>query len=135
MSKYREVWWDYVKKVIRLYPVYQKKLRSIKESKITPTYSKGGGTGRSCRKTELRALRSLNPGDQERYEAVEKALARTKRMPDGDLRLRFIEWTYFSRNNRITMERAADKLFVSYSTALRWNKDFVYMVASNLRLT
>ena len=134
MSRAREIWWDYVKKVIRWYPKYQKKLRCLKESKITPTYSKGGGVGKSCRKTELIALRSLDPCDQERYDAVEKALQKTKHMPDGDLRLKLNEGTYFSRNP-ITMEGAAVRLYVSYSTALRWNKDFIYMVAHYLRLT
>ena len=134
MSRSRELWWVYVKKVIRQYPVYRREIKRIKESKITPTYSKGGGVGKSCRKTELIALRSLPECDQERYEAVEKALQRTGKMPDGDLRLKFLEWTYFSRPG-ITMEGAAARLYVSYSTVLRWNKDFIYMVARYLNLT
>lgn len=133
MSRPREPWWGYVKNVIRKYPVYQAELRRIKESRITPTYSRGGGVGRSRRKTELTALRSLPPRDQERYEAVEKALQKTKKMPDGDLRMRFIEWTYFSR--KYTVQGAAMALHVSYSTAIRWNRDFAYMVAYNLHLT
>lgn len=134
VSKPKEPWWGYVKNVIRRYPYYQKELKRLKESRITPSYSKGGGVGRSCRKTEITALRSLQPRDQERYEAVEKALQKTRRMPDADLRLKFIEWTYFARN-RITLEHAAMRLYVSYPTILRWNKDFCYMVAKYLHLT
>lgn len=134
MSHPREPWWGYVKNVIRKYPYYQTELKRIKSSKVTPTYSKGGGVGKSCRKTELTALRSLPPRDQERFEAVEKALQKTKRMPDAELRLKFLEMTYFSRN-RITVQGAAMRLYVSYSTAIRWNKDFAYMVAYNLHLT
>ena len=134
MSHPREPWWGYVKNVIRKYPYYQAELKRIKSSKVTPTYSKGGGVGKSCRKTELTALRSLPPRDQERFEAVEKALQKTKRMPDAELRMKFLEMTYFSRN-RITVQGAAMRLYVSYSTAIRWNKDFAYMVAYNLHLT
>lgn len=134
MSHPREPWWGYVKNVIRKYPYYQAELKRIKSSKVTPTYSKGGGVGKSCRKTELTALRSLPPRDQERFEAVEKALQKTKRMPDAELRLKFLEMTYFSRN-RITVQGAAMRLYVSYSTAIRWNRDFAYMVAYNLHLT
>lgn len=133
MGRSRELWWIYVKKVIRQYPAYQKEIRRIKESKITPTYSKGGGVGKSCRKTELIALRSLPECDQERYEAVEKALQRTGKMPDGDLRLKFIQLTYFTRE--VNIEGAAMRLYVSRSTALRWNMDFMYMVARYLKLT
>lgn len=134
MSHPREPWWGYVKNVIRKYPYYQAELKRIKSAKVTPTYSKGGGVGKSCRKTELTALRSLPPRDQERYEAVEKALQKTKRMPDAELRLKFLDMTYFSRN-RTTVQGAAMRLYVSYSTAIRWNKDFAYMVAYNLHLT
>ena len=133
MGRSRELWWIYVKKVIRQYPAYKKEIRRIKESKITPTYSKGGGVGKSCRKTELIALRSLPECDQERYEAVEKALQRTGKMPDGDLRLKFIQLIYFTRE--VNIEGAAMRLYVSRSTALRWNMDFMYMVARYLKLT
>ena len=133
MSKPREPWWGYVKNVIRRYPAYQQELKRLKSQKITPGYSKTGGRGRTQRKTEAIALRELPPRDQERYEAVEKALRKTKRLPDGELRCRFLDMVYFKQSK--TMQGAAMVLHADYTTVLRWNRAFVYLVADNLGLT
>lgn len=134
MSKPREPWWGYVKNVIRRYPVYQDELKQIKSTRVTPGYSKGGGRGRSCRKTELTALRSLPPRDQERYDAVEKAIRKTKRLPDGEQRMELIKLVYMRGSRNINIQHAAMKVYVSYRTALYWNRDFVYLVADYLQL-
>lgn len=133
MSKPREPWWGYVKNVIRKYPAYKAELHQLRSQKITPGYSKDGGRGKTQRKTEAIALRELPPREQERYEAVEKALRKTKHMPDGDLRCRLIELTYFKKT--LNMQGAAMALHVSYSTVKRWHVDFVYLVAYYLMLT
>ena len=133
MGKGKELWWPYIRNVIRMYPIYQEKLKDLKSTKITPTYSKGGGVGKSCRKTELVALRTLEPKEQAYFDAVDRALKRTQRMPDGDLRIKLIRLAYMQKRQNLKIYEAADKCFVSYSTALRWNKDFVYMVASYLK--
>ena len=135
MSKPREPWWGYVKNVIRSYPHYREELQRIKSTSVTPSYSKGGGRGRSCRKTELTALRSLPPKVQERYDAVEKALRKTKRLPDGEQRIRFIELVYMKGSRNINIQHAAVRVFTSNRTALRWNRDFIYLVADYLNLT
>lgn len=133
MSKPREPWWGYVKNVIRKYPAYQQELKRLKNQKITPGYSKDGGRGKTQRKTEAIALRELPPRDQERYEAVDRALRKTKHMPDGDLRYRFVDMVYFKQNKNI--QGAAMALHVDYRTILRWNRAFVYLVAEFLNLT
>jgi len=132
MSKPREPWWGYVKNVIRKYPTYKKELRELRSQKITPGYSKAGGRGTTQRKTEAIALRELPPREQERYEAVDKALRKTRHMPDGELRCRLIEMTYFQK--RLNMQGASMVLHVSYSTVKRWHVDFVYTVANYLNL-
>ena len=133
MSKPREPWWGYVKNVIRRYPQYRKELREIRSQQITPGYSKAGGRGKAQRKTEMVALRQLPPRDQERYDAVEKALQRTQRMTNGTLRRQLIEMVYFKKSHN--MQGAALCLHVDYCTALRWNRAFVYLVAEFLGLT
>ena len=133
MGKGKKLWWSYIRNVIRMYPNYQEKLKDLKSTKITPTYSKGGGIGKSCRKTELVALRTLEPDEQIYFDVVDRAIRRTLRMPDGDLRVKLIRLAYMQRRHNLKIYEAADKCFVSYSTALRWNKDFVYMVASYLK--
>lgn len=133
MSKPREPWWGYVKNVIRRYPEYKKQLKVLKSQQITPGYSKTGGGGKTQRKTEAIAIRQLPPRDQERFDAVEKALRKTRRMPDGELHCRLIEMTYFKKTHN--MQGAAHVLHVDYCTALRWNRSFVYLVADYLGLT
>lgn len=133
MSKPREPWWGYVKNVIRRYPAYKAELRRIKSQQITPGYSKTGGRGRTQRKTEAVALRELPMRDQERYDAVEKALRKTRRMPDGDLHCRLIEMTYFRKTHN--MQGAAHVLHVSYGTVKIWHVEFVRLVAEYLHLT
>ena len=133
MSKPREPCWGYVKNVIRKYPSYQAELRQIKSQKITPGYSKTGGRGKTQRKTETIALRELPPRDQERYEAVERALRKTRHMQNGDLRCKLIEMTYFQK--RLNMQGAAMALHVSYGTVKIWHVQFVCLVAEYLNLT
>ena len=133
MSKPREPWWGYVKNVISKYPEYKKQLRALKSQQITPGYSKTGGRGKTQRKTEAIALRELPPRDQERFEAVDRAIRKTRAMPDGDLRCRLIEMTYFKRSH--SMQGAAMVLHADYTTVLRWNRSFVYLVADNMKLT
>lgn len=132
MSKPREPWWGYVKNVIRKYPQYKAELRQLRSQQITPGYSKTGGGGKTQRKTEAIAIRQLPPRDQERFDAVEKAIRKTKRMPDGELRCRFVDMYYFKQNK--TMEGVAMVLHADCRTILRWNRAFVYLVADYLNL-
>lgn len=132
MSKPREPWWGYVKNVIRKYPAYKAALLQLKNQKITPGFSKAAGRGKTQRKTEAVALRELPPRDQQRYEAVDRALRKTRRLPDGDLRCRMIELTYFQK--RLNMQGAANALHVSYGTVKIWHVQFVRLVADYLDL-
>lgn len=132
MSKPRETWWGYVKNVIRRYPLWERELMEIHSQTITTQFSKGGGRGGAGRKTETTALRSLPPKDQERHDAVAKAVQKTRRLCDGELRCRLIDLTMMT--GRWTTEGAAQALNVSTRTALRWRKDFVYLVADYLNL-
>ena len=131
MSKPREPWWGYVKNVIRKYPMYKAELRELRSQKITPGYSKAGGRGTTHRKTEAVALRQLKPGDQVRYDAVERAISITKALPDGKWRYKLIEQYYFNKH----MARLSDIAFscnVGEATAWRWHADFVRLVAEQL---
>ncbi len=132
MSRPREPWWGYVKNVIRRYPAYEAELKRLKATSVTTRYSKGRGAGGSSRKTELTALRSLPEKDQLRHDAVARALQKTKRMQNGELRCRMIDLTYFS--GRCNMQGAALTLHVSYMTVRRWHVDFVRLVAEYLDL-
>ena len=134
MSKPRELWWSYVKNVIRRYPYYQAELKRIKSMPVTTRFDANAvGNKRVYRKTESIALRELPPKDQRHYDAVDKAIRKTKHMRDGNLRCRLIELTYFT--GKYNMQGAAMAIHVSYMTARRWHVDFVRLVAENLGLT
>ena len=133
MSRPREPWWGYVRNVIRRYPAYEAELKELQKTSVTARLSKSRGAGGASRKTEQAALRTLPEREQRWHDAVAKALRKTKRLPDGNLRCRLIELTYF--DGRYNFQGAAMKLHVSYRTILRWHRDFVYLVAGFLDLT
>ncbi len=82
--------------------------------------------------TEEAALRELPPKEQLRYEAVERALKKTRRLRDGGWRVRLIELVYFKRSH--TLSGAAEQCRASHSTAVRWHGDFIRAVADELGL-
>ena len=81
MSKPRELWWGYVKNVLRAYPDYKRELARLRSSAvITPRYNaNGGGSGISMPTEEL-AMKELPRKEQLRLEAVEKTMAETRRL-------------------------------------------------------
>lgn len=132
MSKPRELWWGYVKNVIRAYPDYMRELTELRRSRVTPNYNASGGGGGPSRSTEAVATRELSPKKQQRLEAVERAIDRTKRRSNGALRLRIIEKVFFSGTH--TLQGAAMSCHVSYDTAKLWHRDFINTVAEELGL-
>lgn len=132
MSKPRELWWGYVKNVIRAYPGYRKELNELRSNRITPNYNATGGGSGPSRSTEGNALRELPPRQQQRLEAVERAIGRTRRRSSGNLRLRIIELVFFSGTH--TLAGAAMDCHISYDTAKLWHRDFINTVAEELGL-
>ena len=61
-------------------------------------------------------------------DAVATAMNKTAMKPDGRERLELIRLTYW-RRSRVTLQRAAMDIPVSYSTAKRWNREFFLDVA------
>lgn len=60
--------------------------------------------------------------------AVKEAIERTEEKPDGAERMELIHRVYW-RRNRVTLNRAAMDIYISYSTARRWHYDFCLLVA------
>ena len=132
MSKPREPWWGFVKNVIRDYPADRRTLDELRRGRTTPNYNGTGGGSGPSRSTEQVATRELPPKRQQRMEAVERAVGRTKRRSSGALRLRIIELVYFSKSH--TLHGAAMACQVSYDTAKSWHRDFICAVADELGL-
>lgn len=132
MSKPRELWWGYVKNIVRTYPELEQELKELRRTKVTPNYNATGGSSGPGKTTENAALRELEPKKQKRYDAVEAALRKTRRFRDGSSRCRLIDLVYFRKSH--TLQGAADSCHVSFGTAKIWNQNFLRLVASELDL-
>ena len=134
MSKPRELWYDYVRRVIRHYPEYKRERDSIQSMAVTPSYAANGGGSGPGRMAERAALRELEPEKERYYTAVHDALEHTARIAKGrrEARVRFVTLYHFKPSH--TMEGAAAACFVSYATARRWNQEFMREVTRNLGL-
>ena len=131
LSKPRELWWPYVKNILRAYPANRKKLDAIRQQKITPQYSPvGGGSSGPGRTTEQTALRELPAQRMKEIEAIEATLGETNRLSDGQLRTHLIRLVYFKK--RYNLEGAANACHISYRTARRWQSAFFYLLAEKL---
>lgn len=126
MSKARYNWWGYVQNMIRDYPRYCAKLDVLHQQTVTANYSgmPGGGTSRATEKT---ALRELSTPEQRQYDSVRRAVEKTAKMHDGKPMLELVSMVYWKRSH--TVNGAAIALNVSYTTANRWKRMFIYSVA------
>ena len=126
MGRPRFAWWGYVKWVIRDQPV---KCRELAEMQRAGGYAQDG-TPRSTeakRTTEERALRGFAGQKAREFDAVERAVERTRQMKTGDLRLRIIDLVFWQQSH--TLHGAALRCHVSYDTAQNWHGDFIRLVA------
>lgn len=138
-------WRSDARDAIRDYPRLKQKEKDLKSVSAVANYGDsvklsdgsvinvllpGGGT--ASRTTEDVALRHLPPEEQKRLEAVERAIQVTRsRYADAEKRLELVRLMYWSR--RCSMAGAAQKLFISYSTASRWNVEFADLIDIFLR--
>lgn len=128
MSKPRYRWWAYMLNVLRAYPELCAKLQQLKEQHITANYEpSGGGKGGIARPTESAALAELRGTEGKEYNAVRQAIEYTAKLKNGAERNALIDMVFFKKNH--SLEGAAIALFISYSTAKRWHKEFILAVA------
>lgn len=133
MSKPRYIWWSYAKAMIRQYPELKKEYAELHRQSITPAMTGMPGCNTASRKTEVIALRQLPPAKQKEFDAVDQAIQRTKKMPNGKDRLEIIALVYWKE--RMTIEGAALRIPCSKETAWRYHRDFVRLVGKNHGLT
>jgi len=133
MSKTRYRWWGYVKAVIRAYPELSARLRELRAAGVSQhTGAPGGHTGGAGRPTEAIATRTLPAQEQKELDAVEAAMEATKRLPDGEARLRLIDLVFWRQSH--TLSGAAQQLHISYRSARRRQAAFILLVGQNLGL-
>ena len=125
MSKPRYNWWPFVLNMIRDYPARAKDLQEIQQQKVTADVSgmpRGGGASRTTEGVVLRELPDKQA--QREYEAVNKALARTRARADGKLRMDIVKLTMWKG---YTIPGAAILLNTSEDTARRYRWQFIML--------
>lgn len=129
----RKPWWGYVRSIIREYPALKKERDTPLQPKITPTYGTvGHGSGISD-PTANSVVHDLSREKMRKLEAIEQAIAETKRVHDNwEIRLKVIDFVYWRRIT--TVYGAAQMVYVHENTASKFNSDFIKMVAKCLDL-
>ena len=126
MSKPRYGWWSYAKHMVRQYPELKKEYDLLHNQRITAEMTGMPGTKAVSRSTEKTAIRELPPARQREYDAVRKAIEKTKQMRTGRERLAVVEIVLMKGTHNIA--GAAMKIHVSQVTANRYHSDFVRLV-------
>lgn len=125
MSKPRFNWWGTAMNIIRDYPQRKQDHDALKAQKITADISgmpRGGGTSRVV---EGLALRQLPYQEQKEYDAVRRALERTRRMKEGDMRCQVVKLAFW---RGMTVPEIAMQVHESERTARRYRWEFVLLV-------
>ena len=132
MSKPRYDWWSYAKSMIRKYPALKAELAELHEVSTTAPLS-GMPRGTDVkRQTETIAIRELPKNKQREYEAVRRAVLQTGQLRGADTRLGLVDLVFWRRSHNIT--GAAQKLYISPSTARRYSAEFITLVGKNFGL-
>ena len=126
MSKPRYGWWSYAKHMVRQYPELKKEYDLLHNLRITAEMTGMPGTKAVSRSTEKTALKQLPPARQREFDAVQKAIEKTKLMSTGRERLAVVEIVLMKGTHNIA--GAAMKIHVSQVTANRYHSDFVRLV-------
>lgn len=128
MSKLRYDWWGYVKGMIRRYPELCEKEQELHTVSITrQLFDMPRGKGRTADTTADAAIRELPDINRRELKAVRSAIEETKKLDTGEARLYLIRLVFWKRSH--TLEGAALQCHISYITACRWHRDFIYSVA------
>lgn len=108
MSKPREIWWGYVKAIIRRYPELCEREAALHRQCISPALTGMPHGGKTTNPTADAALRELPPKQQRELAAVRAAIANTLALPDGDERMQMVRMVFWDRTH--TLDGVAMKL-------------------------
>lgn len=123
MSKPRDDWWDYAKRMIRKYPALKRDFEDLHSPSITANTTGVPGSGAAPRATENAALRSLPQPYQSWYDAITGAIWITQRYPNGSLRLAVVDLVLWRQTH--TIAGAAQRLHCSERSAKEYHRDFI----------
>lgn len=131
MSKPRERWWGFARRMIRDYPALKREWNDLHTQSMVANMSGMPGGGSAGRTVESIALRQLpEQDDQKDFDAVSRAIEETELLVDGQRHIDLISLVYWSRRS-IRLKDAAVKLNISEQTAKYWHRDFVRLVGKH----
>lgn len=126
MSRSRYNWWPFMLNIIRDYPARAKQLQELQTQSIVADNSGMPKSGSAGRTVESAAMKQLPRQEQREYEAVHKALIRTKRMKGAKSRLEIVRLTMWMG---YTIDGAAMIVNESRDTTRRYRWQFVMLAA------
>ena len=132
MSKPREIWWGYVKAIIRRYPELCEREAALHRQCISPALTGMPHGGKTTTPTADAALRELPPKQQRELAAVRAAIANTLALPDGAERMEMVRLVFWDRTH--TLDGVAMKLHRCTRTRWQWHGDFIRAVERELDL-
>lgn len=131
MSKPRERWWGFARRMIRDYPALKREWNDLHAQSMVANMSGRPGGGSAGRTVESIALRQLpDEEDQKVFDAVSRAIMETELLADGTLRIDLISMVHWSKK-KLRLEDAALRLHISKKTAERWHASFVRTVGKH----
>lgn len=133
MSKPREIWWSYVKAMIRRYPELCAREAELHRQSLSQSITgMPHGSGKTSDPVADAALRELPAIQKRETDAVRKAVEQTRLLDTGEERISMIRLVFWKKTH--TLEGAAQKCHISYITAKRWHSEFIMEVAKNFGL-
>lgn len=126
MSKPRYIWWGYARNMVKRYPELKEEYNERKEQRITRNFESTIKGTEASRSTENVALRQLPPSKQAEYDAVTKAIEKTKEKNNGEIRLLLIDMVFWKQSH--TLDGAAYKIGYSYDMARKYQQEFLRLV-------
>ena len=127
MGKPKDDWFTSAKWAVRNYPARQAEYQELHSQSIIADLSgmpKGSDVSRS---TENIVLQEMAPMKQKEYDSVNRAIAVTKLMPDGDLRVDMIDRMYW-RGKILNIEDVIYHIGIAEATGKRWHGAFIRLV-------
>lgn len=132
MSKPKRPWNGFARYMVYNYPTLCREEKHLHDTTITPAYGGTPGGGGRTDKTADAALRELPEVKRRQLEAVRQAVATVRATHNGDKKLKIIDLYYWKKSHKLY--GAALAVDVCTQTAVKWNTEFLDIVAKNYGL-
>lgn len=127
MSKPKDDWFKNAVWTVRNYPARKEEYQELHTQSICSDMSGMPKSSDVSRSIENIALREMAPMKQMEYDAVTRAIAVTKLLPNGDKRIELIGRMYWS-GTKLAIKDVIPHIPVAQATGDRWHGAFIRLV-------